>query len=119
MTDRASTGGTAYDTIASVCEFLMPDELLEPEGAVAAFAPVVDRLAPGARLLDRAADTGRTCAPAAERYRVTAPRPASIGARLRDLPVPDGSADDRRLDLDVPIRPRSTGREQRHGLTAG
>ena len=96
----------------------MPDELLEPEGAVAAFAPVVDRLAPGARLLDCAARTGRTCAPAAERYRVTAAG-LRASARLRDLPVPDGSADDRRLDLDVPIRPRSTGRELRHGLTAG
>jgi SAM-dependent methyltransferase len=47
-----------YDELASVYDFLVPDALLEPEGAVAAFAPVVERLAPGARVLDCAAGTG-------------------------------------------------------------
>jgi SAM-dependent methyltransferase len=48
-----------YDELASVYEFLVPDTLLEPEGAAAAFAPVVERLPPGARVLDCAAGTGQ------------------------------------------------------------
>lgn len=48
-----------YETLASVYEWLVPDELLEPEGAVAAFAPLVEQLPPGARVLDCAAGTGQ------------------------------------------------------------
>src|SRR5215217_8548583 len=47
-----------YDTLAGVYEFLVPEELLEPEGAAGAFAGVLDQLAPGARVLDCAAGTG-------------------------------------------------------------
>jgi len=49
---------TGYDVLAAVYEFLVPDALLEPAGAVAAFAPVIDGLEPGARVLDCAAGTG-------------------------------------------------------------
>jgi SAM-dependent methyltransferase len=48
----------AYGTLAAVYEWLVPEELLTPEGSVAAFAAVVDRLARGARVLDCAAGTG-------------------------------------------------------------
>ena len=47
-----------YDTLAAVYEFLVPEELLEPEGAAGAFAGVLDGLAPGASVLDCAAGTG-------------------------------------------------------------
>jgi SAM-dependent methyltransferase len=49
----------AYDTLAGVYEWLVPEPLLTPEGSVAAFASVVDTLRPGARVLDCAAGTGR------------------------------------------------------------
>jgi SAM-dependent methyltransferase len=49
----------AYDELASVYEWLVPDEMLEPDGAVAAFAPVVAELPAGARVLDCAAGTGQ------------------------------------------------------------
>jgi SAM-dependent methyltransferase len=48
-----------YDELASVYEFLVPDVLLEPEGAAAEFAAVVEQLEPGARVLDCAAGTGQ------------------------------------------------------------
>ena len=47
-----------YNTLASVYDWIVPPELLTPEGSVAAFAPYVDELAPGARVLDCAAGTG-------------------------------------------------------------
>jgi SAM-dependent methyltransferase len=49
----------AYDELAAVYEFLVPDSLLEPEGAAAAFAGALGQLAPGARVLDCAAGTGQ------------------------------------------------------------
>ena len=45
----------AYDTIAAVYEFLVPDALLSPRGSADAFAQYV---APGARVLDCACGTG-------------------------------------------------------------
>ena len=48
-----------YGTLAAVYEWLTPDALLEPEGAVAAFADVVGDLPAGARVLDCAAGTGQ------------------------------------------------------------
>ncbi len=48
-----------YATLAGVYEWLVPDELLTPEGAVAAFSDVVRALHPGARVLDCAAGTGQ------------------------------------------------------------
>jgi SAM-dependent methyltransferase len=48
-----------YDTLADVYDFLVADELLTPEGAAAAFAPLVVSLPPGARVLDCAAGTGQ------------------------------------------------------------
>ena len=49
----------AYDTLAGVYDWLVPDALLTPEGSAAAFATVVDALEPGARILDCAAGTGQ------------------------------------------------------------
>ena len=48
-----------YDTLAAVYDWLVPDALLEPEGAAAAYAPFLEPLAPGARVLDCAAGTGQ------------------------------------------------------------
>jgi SAM-dependent methyltransferase len=45
----------AYDTIAAVYEFLVPDALLTPQGSADAFAA---HLEPGARVLDCACGTG-------------------------------------------------------------
>ena len=49
----------AYDTLAGVYDWLVPEPLRTPGGAVAAFAEVVDALAPRARVLDCAAGTGQ------------------------------------------------------------
>ncbi len=49
-----------YDVLAGVYDWLVPDDLLTPEGSVAAFASsIVDELSPGARVLDCAAGTGQ------------------------------------------------------------
>jgi hypothetical protein len=49
----------AYAPLAEVYEWLVPDALLEPEGAVGAFEEVVGELRPAARVLDCAAGTGQ------------------------------------------------------------
>jgi SAM-dependent methyltransferase len=49
----------AYDALADVYDWLVPDALLTPQGSAAAFAGVVDALEPGARVLDCAAGPGR------------------------------------------------------------
>ena len=48
-----------YDALATVYEWLVPDALLEPAGAAAAFATVLDGLPPAASVLDCAAGTGQ------------------------------------------------------------
>lgn len=48
-----------YDALAPVYEWLIPDDLVEPGGAAAAFAQVLDALPPGARVLDCAAGVGQ------------------------------------------------------------
>jgi SAM-dependent methyltransferase len=77
----------AYDALASVYDWLVPDALLEPEGAAAAFAPFLDELPAGARVLDCAAGTGQLAVGLALRgFDVTA-TDASAGmiARARAL----------------------------------
>lgn len=49
---------TAYDALASVYEWLVPDPLLTPEGSADVFAGALAALPPGARVLDCAAGTG-------------------------------------------------------------
>jgi SAM-dependent methyltransferase len=51
--------GTAYGPLAAVYEWLVPDSLLTPDGAVDAFAPIVQRLPAGAAVLDCASGTGQ------------------------------------------------------------
>ena len=82
-----------YDELASVYEFLVPDALLEPEGAVAAFAAVVEQLAPGARVLDCAAGTGQLAVGLALRgFEVTATDVSeSMIARTRALAAARGA----------------------------
>ncbi|HEX2103964.1 MAG TPA: class I SAM-dependent methyltransferase [Solirubrobacteraceae bacterium] len=48
----------AYDTLAGVYEFLVPEPLLSPQGSADAFAPYLDDVEPGGRVLDCAAGTG-------------------------------------------------------------
>ena len=76
-----------YEGLAAVYEFLVPDELLEPAGAAAAFAALLDGLPAGARVLDCAAGTGELAVGLALRgFDVTASdaSPAMI-ARARAL----------------------------------
>ncbi len=49
----------AYDALAEVYDWFVPDALLSPQGAAEAIADVISDLAPGARILDCAAGTGR------------------------------------------------------------
>jgi SAM-dependent methyltransferase len=49
----------AYDTLAEVYDWLVPEPLLSPDGAAAAFASVTDLVPPGGRILDCAAGTGQ------------------------------------------------------------
>jgi len=49
----------AYDTLAEVYDFLVPEALLSPEGSAAAFEPLLE---PGARVLDCACGTGTLAA---------------------------------------------------------
>jgi SAM-dependent methyltransferase len=83
-----------YDALADVYEWLVPEQLLEPEGAVAALAAVVDRLAPGARVLDCAAGTGQLAVGLALRgFDVTASdTSAGMVARTRALAERRGAA---------------------------
>ena len=48
----------AYQQLAPVYEWLLDDAIITPEGQLAAFAPLIDTLPPGARVLDCAAGTG-------------------------------------------------------------
>jgi SAM-dependent methyltransferase len=50
---------TAYDALASVYDWLVPDTLLEPDDAVAVFDDVMDDVPAGARVLDCACGTGQ------------------------------------------------------------
>jgi SAM-dependent methyltransferase len=49
----------AYDGLADVYDWLVPEALLTPEGTVAAFRGVVESLPPGARVLDCACGIGQ------------------------------------------------------------
>jgi SAM-dependent methyltransferase len=47
-----------YDALAEVYDWLVPEALLTPTGSAAAFAPTIDALQPGSRVLDCACGTG-------------------------------------------------------------
>jgi SAM-dependent methyltransferase len=61
----------AYDTLAAVYDFLVPEPLLSPQGSADAFAPFLGPLDAGARVLDCACGTG----------------PLAVGLALRGLEV--------------------------------
>jgi SAM-dependent methyltransferase len=64
---------SAYDGLAEVYDWLVPDELVEPSGAVAAFETVLDLVPSGGRVLDCACGTGQLAVGAALRgYAVAA-----------------------------------------------
>lgn len=83
-----------YEGLASVYEFLVPDELIEPEGAAAAFAGLLDGMPRGARVLDCAAGTGELAVGLALRgFDVTASdASAAMIARARALAASRGVA---------------------------
>jgi len=54
-----ATADVAYDTLAEVYEWLVPEPLLTAEGAADAFAGVVGHLPAGGRVLDCSAGTGQ------------------------------------------------------------
>ena len=57
----------AYDQLAAVYDWLVADDMLSPEGSVAAHDAVVAALPRGARVLDCAAGTGLLAVGLAER----------------------------------------------------
>jgi SAM-dependent methyltransferase len=62
-----------YDTLASVYDWIVPAEMVAPQGSAAAFLPYLEELAPGARVLDCAAGTGPLAVGLAQRgFDVTA-----------------------------------------------
>jgi SAM-dependent methyltransferase len=79
----------AYDTLADVYDWLVPEALLEPEGSAAAFDPVLEELPAGARVLDCACGTGTLAAGLALRgFDVTASDASpEMVARTRALGV--------------------------------
>jgi SAM-dependent methyltransferase len=89
-----------YDTLAEVYAFLVPDELLTPSGSAAAFATLLEPLAPGARVLDCACGTGELAVGLALAGFEVAASDTSAGmvARTRALAARHG------VDLDVTER---------------
>jgi SAM-dependent methyltransferase len=81
-----SPSADPYGTLAGVYDFLVPDELLTPEGSAAAFAGLLE---PGARVLDCACGTGLLAAGLAARGFVVEASDASpeMVARTRALGV--------------------------------
>ena len=62
-----------YNTLASVYDWIVPEEMLTPEGSATAFLPYLEDLEPGARVLDCAAGTGPLAVGLAQRgFDVTA-----------------------------------------------
>ena len=65
--------GEPYDTLASVYDWLVPESLTTPEGSAAWFAPLLEPLGAGARVLDCACGTGPVAVGLAQRgYEVVA-----------------------------------------------
>jgi SAM-dependent methyltransferase len=89
----AAVADEAYGALAGVYEWLVPDSLLAPEGAVAAFTGPVGDLEPGARVLDCAAGTGQLAVGLALRgHDVTASDASSeMIARTRELAARHGA----------------------------
>jgi len=90
-----TTADVAYDTLAEVYGWLVPEPLLSPEGAADAFASVVGHLRSGSRVLDCAAGTGQLAVGLALRGFDTVAADASpaMMQRTRALAV------ERRVDL--------------------
>jgi SAM-dependent methyltransferase len=62
-----------YDTLASVYDWIVPAEMVTPDGSAAAFLPYLKELGRGARVLDCAAGTGPLAVGLAQRgFDVTA-----------------------------------------------
>jgi SAM-dependent methyltransferase len=82
----------AYDTLAGVYDFLVSEPLLSPQGSAEAFAPFLESLEPGARVLDCAAGTGPVAVGLALRgFEVTASdASAEMVARTRALAAGHG-----------------------------
>ena len=83
----------AYDTIACVYDYLVPDALLSPRGSAGAFGQYV---APGARVLDCACGTGTLAVGLALRGHEVAATDASAAmvARTQRLAAANGAAVD-------------------------
>lgn len=86
-----------YDTLAEVYEWLVPDNLLTPEGSAAVFSPLLDTLDRSARILDCAAGSGQLAIGLAARGFNVVATDASAGmiARTRTLAT--------EYSLDLPV----------------
>lgn len=93
-TEHSAVNATArsYDTLAGVYDWLVPESLLTPQGAVDAFAGVIGTLRAGARVLDCAAGSGQLAVGlAANGYDVVASdASAAMIRRTRALAVEHG-----------------------------
>jgi SAM-dependent methyltransferase len=87
-------GSEAYGDLAAVYEWCLDDAIITPEGQVAAFATILDGLAPGSRILDCAAGTGLLAVGLAlAGFEVTASDLSeAMLARARDLAAERGVA---------------------------
>jgi SAM-dependent methyltransferase len=87
-----------YDTLVDVYDWLVPDEMLTPQGSAAAFLPYLEDLAPAARILDCACGTGHVAVGLALAGRDVVATDASHGmvARTRALAERHGVAIDAR-----------------------
>jgi len=85
-----------YDTLAAVYDFILPDELVTPEGSADAFAPYIEPIGPGARVLDCACGAGQLAVGLALRGFAVAASDASteMVARTRALAAARGVAVD-------------------------
>ena len=87
---------TGYDALASVYDWLVPDALLEPDGAVAAFDHIVGDLPAGARVLDCACGTGQLAVGLANRGYDVVASDASAGMVERTRTLADAHGVDLR-----------------------
>jgi SAM-dependent methyltransferase len=88
----------AYDALAAVYDWLVPESLTTPEGSVAWFGPLLEPLGPGARVLDCACGTGPVAVGLARRGLDVAATDASgaMVRRTRELAAGHGVALDAR-----------------------
>jgi SAM-dependent methyltransferase len=83
-----------YDTLASVYDWIVPADMITPDGSAAAFLPYLEELPPGARVLDCAAGTGPLAVGLAQRGFDVVATDASRGMVERTLALAERAGSD-------------------------